>query len=304
MRFSDSTASVSVDDSFNSESSTKTNTDRTDSDECNIGDDGAYTNGDPLSSSEQSWFSGFDRVLSRLSVGKNNHASSIVAQNCNGSCAGCTFETRMELKLVENINVVQAPLFDNVFLDRASDDNYDVLSPQPVNFNMYETVFEVEEDDWEWSSVNSEFMVDKSKETIESEHQNVDFHSTPKTLSDESVKICSQLVFVTDRSFTGFISDPNIENNLIKINEIIQENNVTQSLSNASEQSVQTDSWHSTSVVIDAEVVTLNVKSNDVIPDNEFIRHTLSKGPIIELPNVRNEILQRLSSKRGGYQST
>ena len=39
-----------------------------------------------------------------------------------------------------------------------------------------------------------------------------------------------------------------------------------------SEQSVQTDAWHSTPIVIDTETVTLNIKSKENKPDNEFIK--------------------------------
>ena len=123
----------------------------------------ACTDDEPLSSSDESLFSGFDSVLSRSSVGKSSRTSSVVAQKCNGSCAGCKFEAQMELKLQENSNVIGASLFD-VSLNHVSDV---VLSPQPIHFNMYETVFEMEEDDGELSSVNSELMVDKSTETIE-----------------------------------------------------------------------------------------------------------------------------------------
>ena len=38
-------------------------------------------------------------------------------------------------------------LFD-VSLDHVSDNNNAVLSPQPINFKMNETVFEIDEDDW------------------------------------------------------------------------------------------------------------------------------------------------------------
>ena len=38
---------------------------------------------------------------------------------------------------------------------------------------MYKTVFEIEEGDWELSSVKSELMVHKSTEMIETEHQEV-----------------------------------------------------------------------------------------------------------------------------------
>ena len=64
-------------------------------------------------SSDESLFSGFDSVLSRLSVGESSRKSSVLsvaAQKCNGSCAGCTFEAQMELKLQENINIIGASL--------------------------------------------------------------------------------------------------------------------------------------------------------------------------------------------------
>ena len=64
-----------------------------------------------------------------------------------------------------DVNVIDASLFDDVYLDHVCDTN-NVLSPQFINFNIYETVFEIEEDDWELSSVNSELMIDKSMETM------------------------------------------------------------------------------------------------------------------------------------------
>ena len=87
----------------------------------------------------------------------------------------------------------------------------------------------------------------------------------------------------------------------IKISKIIQETNVTQSFSIMSKQSVQTDLWHSTSIVIDTKTVTLNVRSKEIKPDNEFIRPQ-SKGPVLELPNIQCKIIERVSSKHRWYQ--
>ena len=132
-------------------------------------------------------------------------------------------------------------------------------------------------------SVNSELIADKSNETIESEHLgfscgcNIDFHSTPKTLSDECCK-AFQLDFAAGQCFTGFVSDHSTSTKLIKISEIIQETNVIQSSSNMSEQSVQTGSWHSMSIVINTETVTLNVKSKKmkgtILSKNVFFYYT------------------------------
>ena len=93
MCFSDSTESVSVDDSVISKFSVQTDTDQTDADECNTDNDGTCTDDQSLLSSEEALFSRFDSVLSRSSVSKSSRTSGIVAQKCNGLCAGCTFET-------------------------------------------------------------------------------------------------------------------------------------------------------------------------------------------------------------------
>jgi hypothetical protein len=255
-------------------------------------------------------FSGFDDsdVHSITANSQSNSSGrSVLSSTCTvvGLCRGCHFEARLEanstfLDNIEGSGVTEENIFEPPEA-LEMDVSGNIVSSFLIDDVYKLTVLEWEEDnDWQLSSLDSNYMIDESGENTDPEVATLELElghfectreepncisltgndadvaqssSSSGTLVDEpAIHSCESLVASeSGDSFCGFGTSQTGINSLHKLNEI--RSNVID--------------------VVNTELDDLGARS-----ETSHVQHTRSRGSVSLLPNVQPKVLERSRRKK------